>query len=259
MNEERVSTMIDYLSLRLSRFVSIAIVLIAMLQLQACSNTHATQKNKFGEEVMLLGHDPVAYFTAGKPTRGDPALKSTLPGRTYYFASAANKQSFDANPTKFEPQYGAFCSSGVSYGIKWNTDPTEWEIVDGKLYIFGDILGREAWKLDIPWSIKTGDQMWAEVKDSGWRMESLLRWTVKKVPWYKNGREIRDAWAKKHPDREWPKYDTGSFWASFTKGPGWRAREGYGPQPVLGFVGEDACPPACAGTVSQGFTASWPR
>jgi YHS domain-containing protein len=229
-----------------------AAVAFAASQLQGCANHFATQKNGLGEDVMLLGHDPVAYFTTGKPTYGNPAIKSTLPGRTYYFASDANKKLFDASPDKYEPQYGAFCASGASYGIKWNTDPTSWEIVDGKLYVFGDILGKEAWKLDIPWSIRTGDQMWAEAKDAGWRTQSLWRWTFK-VPWYKTGKDIRDAWVQKHPGREWPKYDTGSFWSSFFKGPGWRAREGYGPQPVVGFVGEDPCPPACPGAVSKGF------
>lgn len=234
------------------RNLAILLALATLVCLQGCANNWATQQNRHGEDVMLLGHDPVAYFTVGKPTRGNPDFKSSLPNRTYYFASADNKRLFDANPDKYEPQYGGFCSSGVSYGIKWNTDPTSWEMVDGKLYIFGDVLGREAWKLDIPWSIKTGDQQWAEVKDAGWRMQSLYRWTFK-VPWYKTGRDIRDEWAKKYPGREWPKYDTGSFWNSFTRGPGWRAREGFGPQPVVGFVGEDPCPPACPGTVSRGF------
>jgi hypothetical protein len=39
----------------------------------------------------------------------------------------------------------------------------------------------------------------------------------------------------------------------FLKGPGWRAREAYGPQPLVGFVGEDACPPACPGRQSKRF------
>ncbi len=228
------------------------LILAVVLALAGCANHFATQTNHRGEEVMLLGHDPVAYFTTGRPTRGHPGIVSHLSARSYYFASAENKRLFDANPAKYEPQYGGFCASGASYGIKWNTDPTSWEIVDGKLYIFGDILGEEAWKLDIPWSIRTGDTMWAEAKDRGWRTQSLYRWT-NKVPHYKTGPEIRAEWEKKNPNRTWPKYNTGSFWDSFFKGPGWRAREGFGTQPIVGFVGEDPCPPACAGSVSRGF------
>lgn len=65
-------------------------------------------KGSQGEDVMLLGHDPVAYFSSGKPLRGDPAIKTSLPERTYYFATADNKRVFDANPDKFEPQYRGF-------------------------------------------------------------------------------------------------------------------------------------------------------
>ena len=58
------------------------------------------------------------------------------------------------------------------------------------------------------------------------------------------------------PGRAPAAYDPGGMIANlFLKLPGWRAREGYGPQPVVGFVGEDACPPACAGAVSRRFGA----
>ena len=225
----------------------------AMINLQGCSNTHATMKNKLGEDVMLLGHDPVMYFTTGKPTYGDPAIKSSLPGRTYYFATQSNKQLFDASPDKYEPQFGGFCSSGATFGIKLGSDPTEFQIVDGKLYIFGDVLGHEAWSIDPAWNIKYGDQIWPEASVNGWRWQSLKRY-ANKVSWYKNTKDIRDGWAQKFPNRPMSSYDPGGMVNNlFLKDPGWRAREGFGPQPVVGFVGEDACPPACPGTVSRGF------
>ena len=39
---------------------------------------------------MLLGHDPVAYFTLGKPMRGYPAITATHEGKTYYFLNKNN-------------------------------------------------------------------------------------------------------------------------------------------------------------------------
>jgi YHS domain-containing protein len=239
--------------MRTLRFLYLGVLVFLLALLSACGTPYATQRTRAGQDVMLLGHDPVMYFSAGKSMRGNPAIQSTLPGRTYYFSSAANKASFDAAPDKFEPQYGGFCSSGAAYGIKLGSDPTEWRIVNGKLYMFGDVMGRYAWELDPAWNIERGDQMWPEAKDAGWRSQSLQRY-ASKVPWYKTGADIRKEFAQKHPGREWPQFDVGGMFSNlFLKEPGWRAREGFGGQPVVGLVVDDVCPPACAGTESQSF------
>jgi hypothetical protein len=230
----------------------VGLLLLAAV-LSACGTPSATQRNSAGQDVMLLGHDPVMYFTAGVSVRGDPKIQSTVAQRTYYFSNVANKRSFDAAPEKFEPQYGGFCASGAAYGIKLGSDPTEWRIADGRLYVFGDVLGRTAWEIDPAWNIERGDQMWPEAKDVGWRLQSLKRY-ASKVPWYKTGADIRQAFQAKHPGRAWPQFDAGGMLTNlFLKQPGWRAREGFSGQPVVGFVGEDACPPACPGSPSQAF------
>jgi YHS domain-containing protein len=237
------------------RFFHLIFFVIFILLVQGCGTPYATMKSKVGEDVMLLGHDPVAYFTDKQSMRGDPNIKTTLPGRTYYFSSEENKKQFLSAPENFEPQFGGFCSSGAAYAIKLGSDPTEWEIVNDKLYIFGDILGHEAWKLNREENIHHGDETWPEARDVGWRWQTLKRVTFK-VPWYKTGRDLGLEFGAKYPGREWPKYDVGSKWQNyFSKSPGWRAREGHGPQPVVGFVGEDECPPACPGTVSQPYAA----
>lgn len=225
----------------------------AVLTLAGCGTPNATMRNAKGQDVMLLGHDPVAYFTQGHSVRGDPAITSTLPGRTYYFVNAAHKSRFDAAPAQFEPQYGGFCASGAAFGIKLGSDPTEWRIVNGRLFIFGDVMGRTAWELDPAWNIEHGDQMWPEAKDAGWRGQSLKRY-AHKVPWYKTGVDIQREFAQQNPGKTWPQFQVGGMLDNlFFKAPGWRAREGFGGQPVVGFVGEDACPPACAGQPSQAF------
>ena len=146
-----------------------ALLSAAVVALAGCGTPFATMPTRAGDEVMLLGHDPVAYFSLAKPMRGDPAIKSTLPGRTYYFLSTANKQLFDAQPARYEPQYGGFCASGAAFALKLGSDPTEWHIVNEKLYIFGDIMGRTAWELDPAWNIRYGDETWPEARDQGWR------------------------------------------------------------------------------------------
>lgn len=241
------------MSQRIGAALLLPVLFAVAALLQGCGTTHATMANAAGEEVMLLGHDPVAYFTAGKPVRGDPAIRTTLPGRTYYFTSEDSRRTFLAAPERYEPQYGGFCSSGAAYGLKLGSDPTEWEIVAGRLYMFGDVLGREAWLLDPQWNIRRGDEMWPEARDQGWRLQTLARYW-NKVPWYKTGADIRREFTAKYPGREYPNFDVGGMFSNlFLKRPGWRAREGFGGQPVVGFVGMDPCPPACSGAPSEAF------
>lgn len=212
----------------------LALLLPLVVLLQACGTPYATVKNPRGQEVMLLGYDPVAYFTAGKPVRGSKEIASSLPERTYYFSSAEHKQLFDADPAKYEPQYGGFCSSGAAFALKLGSDPMSWEIYKGRLFIFGDVLGHEAWKLDRDWNIGHADQVWPEIRDAGWRGQSISRY-ANKVPWYKSGRDIREEYAKKYNGKPWPDYDVGSMFQNlFTKPPGWRAAEGFS-QPALGY------------------------
>jgi YHS domain-containing protein len=208
----------------------------AAIVLSGCGTTHATIQTSRGEQLMLLGHDPVAYFTDGKPVRGRHTLAASHEGRTYYFASPEHRAAFAAAPAKYEPQYGGFCSDGAPYAVKLGSDPTQFDVRDGRLFIFGDILGREMWLLDPAGNIAHADQLWPAIADKGWRWQSLKAW-VFKVPWYRTGPSLMEEWRAKNPGRT-IEYDTGGALNNLVfKYPGWRAREGFS-QPALGVPGE---------------------
>jgi YHS domain-containing protein len=213
--------------------LSCLILIMLALCLGGCGTHWATVKNSRGDHVMLLGHDPVAYFTTGKPTRGNKDITSTLPGRTYYFVSSEHKAMFDTAPAKYEPLYGGFCSNGAPYKVKLGSDPTEFEIVNGRLFIFGDILGREMWKLHRDENITNADRVWPEIADRGWRGASLSAF-ASKVPWYRTGKELHAEYERQNPGKKLT-YDPGGMVKNlFLKQPGWRAAEGFG-QPALGY------------------------
>jgi len=219
-----------------------------------CGTRHAVVADRNGEPLMLLGHDPVSYFTDAKAIRGDPAITARFDGDVYYFVSDEHRRMFVADPAKYAPQYGGFCSSGAAYGVKLGSDPTEWRILDGRLYIFGDVLGREYWLMDPRWHVEKADALWPEAGASGHRYQSLKRF-VDRVPWYKDGKTVHDEWQAAHPGQR-VDYDPGGVFTNlFVKYPGWRAREGH-QQPALGLVGVDACPPACVGAESKGYGAT---
>jgi YHS domain-containing protein len=213
----------------------LALIFIASL-LCGCGTTHATITTSRGEELMLLGYDPVAYFTDAKPVRGKHTIAATHEGRTYYFATPEHRAAFISTPAKFEPQYGGFCSNGAPYAVKMSSDPTQFEIRDGRLFIFGDVQGHEFWLLDEKENIAHADALWPEIRDKGWRAQSLKAWTFK-VPWYRTGRELMARWRAQHPGQE-INYDTGGMLENLLlKYPGWRAREGFS-QEALGVPGE---------------------
>jgi YHS domain-containing protein len=95
-------------------------------------------------KVALKGYDPVAYFTDGKPVKGDKAHSYDWDEARYLFANAKNKAAFASAPEKYAPQFGGLCATGLAFGKTVEADPQAWKIVDGKLYLFSSIKAKEA-------------------------------------------------------------------------------------------------------------------
>jgi YHS domain-containing protein len=111
------------------------------------------------------GFDVVAYFTEGKPTKGDAKLAAVHGAATYRFASQSNLAAFNANPDKYVPAYGGFCAYGVSVNAKFDGNPENWKIVDGKLYLNLDSGIQQAWLKDVPGNIKKAEAIWPGIKN----------------------------------------------------------------------------------------------
>ncbi|MFQ5435847.1 MAG: YHS domain-containing (seleno)protein [Anaerolineae bacterium] len=113
---------------------------------------------------MISGYDPVAYFAAGRPVRGNGYHTATHQGGTYLFANKDNQKKFEANPGKYAPQYGGYCAYGVSVGKKFYTDPNRWKIVEGKLYLNLDAGIQKKWNEDISGNITKADSHWVNIE-----------------------------------------------------------------------------------------------
>jgi YHS domain-containing protein len=114
--------------------------------------------------VALRGHDPVAYFTQGKPAQGRPEFKAVYQGSTFHFASAAHRDAFAADPARYAPQYGGFCAFGTAGGYKAAIDPQAWTIVGGKLYLNYNAAVQKQWSADIPGFVAKADRLWPTVR-----------------------------------------------------------------------------------------------
>ena len=113
----------------------------------------------------LVGYDPVAYFTDGKPMRGSGYHVTVHDGVTYVFTTEEHKKMFEANPQKYLPAYGGYCAYGVAVGKKFVIDPEAWKIVDGVLYLNLDKDIQRKWAKDIPGYIKKAEANWPKIKD----------------------------------------------------------------------------------------------
>ena len=141
------------------------------------------------DHLILFGADVVAYFTENRYIQGSPEYRSDYEGVAFHFASAENKALFDANPAAYLPQYGGYCANGISFGIPWGGNAEDFIVHDGKLYIFGGELSKQAFLLDWDRNLALADKYWEEEiqgNNSFWQRTKRL---IIRVPHYQTGDE----------------------------------------------------------------------
>ena len=120
----------------------------------------------FWGDVAIMGYDPVAYFADGRPIKGAEEFSHEWLGATWHFASAEHRDLFAADPVKFAPQYGGYCSWGMTDGGIDSADPEAWRIVDGKLYLLFSKDALANWEQDIPGKIAAAEATWPTALES---------------------------------------------------------------------------------------------
>nr|WP_217702143.1 YHS domain-containing (seleno)protein [Vibrio ostreicida] len=112
----------------------------------------------------LSGYDTVAYFTQGKPVKGDSQFQTEYQDANWYFASQEHLDAFKADPERYAPQYGGYCAWAVSAKNDFaSADPKQWAIVDGKLYLNYDAEVKSWWDDDRSGHIKQADINWPKL------------------------------------------------------------------------------------------------
>ena len=137
----------------------------AIIAIAFSSWAHASEQVEIDEnDVILAGHDAVAYFTEKKPVLGLAKYTSVHNGAIYRFSSAKNRDKFAKNPEKYAPQYGGFCAYGMTFGKKFEVDGKAFQVVDGKLYVNKNRSVYSTWKKDIPKHISEANSEWHTVE-----------------------------------------------------------------------------------------------
>jgi YHS domain-containing protein len=126
----------------------------------ACfSSALLAQSSPQSPQVSLKGHDPVSYFTDGRPVKGSASINYDFDEARYLFSSQKNRERFASSPERYTPQFAGLCATGLAYGMKAEADPTIWRIVDGKLYVFSNAGAREKFDQD-PSMLAKSQQNW---------------------------------------------------------------------------------------------------
>ncbi|KGY14353.1 YHS domain protein [Vibrio tubiashii] len=109
----------------------------------------------------VSGYDTVAYFTEGKPVKGDSKWQTEYKGADWLFSSQENLNKFKANPEAYAPQYGGYCAWAISEKNDFaSSDPNQWAIVDGKLYLNYNADVKSWWDEDRAGHISAADKNW---------------------------------------------------------------------------------------------------
>ena len=116
--------------------------------------------NKDRSGTALKGYDAVAYFTKGQALKGQAQFAHQWMSSRWLFASQENRDAFAADPAKYAPQFGGYCSWAVSQGYTAPIDPEAWKIVNGKLYLNYDKDIQRKWEKDMTRLIGEAERNW---------------------------------------------------------------------------------------------------
>lgn len=151
-----------------------ALFVAPLMATSKSSNTGIAAYNVDANSVAIHGYDTVAYFTEGKPVKGKSEFEYTWEAAKWHFASTTNRDLFKANPDRYAPRYGGYCSLGIAVGEYSDIDPEAFTIHDGKLYLSKVKRVRKLWQ-KAPEAYLVGSEYNWEKNRGGLRIHDNLR------------------------------------------------------------------------------------
>lgn len=142
----------------------ILLVTIAVAcMLSGCARTEGVVRvNMDADGRAVRGYDVVSFFAENAAIQGKPQIEYVWNGAKWLFSTEENLEKFRAEPERYAPQFGGYCSYAVSHGYTADGDPATWKVVDGKLYLNYNQKAKEAWEKEQEKFIKDGEHNWQE-------------------------------------------------------------------------------------------------
>ncbi len=136
--------------------------LIAMVSLwMLVSTTAAVSGRQFVENGLAVsGYDAVAYQSASGPVQGAVEFTLEWNGAIWRFLSAANRDAFQGDPSRYAPAYDGHCAYAVSEGRKSGGVLELWQIASGRLFLLCSKTAVEKWTTEFSVRLAQADQNW---------------------------------------------------------------------------------------------------
>lgn len=149
-----------------------------------------------GPPLMLEGHDAVAYVEEQAAVRGDPAIALAWSGVNWRFSSEARRAAFQADPWRFAPQFGGYCSQGIDQAIPWDGGggPDTWRIYRGRLYIFRSQAARDHFEMDTEIHLARAHAYWRNEVAGSHALAQRIKRLVFRVPHFRSERSLQQEW-----------------------------------------------------------------
>jgi len=172
-------------------------VAVAAAALSACGGSVNVVSEGGDANLMLAGHDPVAYFSAGMAVPGRIDIKTEHRDLTYRFASDEDRRQFISSPDRYVPQFGAFCAQHMAYAVPVPASAEIFKIIDGKLYLFADARAKLYFEMDQARNLDRASlSQYCQARDANWRFQAFKR-QMFRVPGYKSDAELADEYRKR--------------------------------------------------------------
>lgn len=147
---------------RMIRFVWVVCVMVSGWLAAPAASGGEVYTSLFSDKA-VGGYDPVSFFE-GRPAKGRSDIPFRHKGAVWLFASEKNRAAFQADPERYEPQYGGHCAWAAAQGERAPGDPAYWRIVDGRLYLNYSAKVQRDWEVDIPGFIGKADALWSRLR-----------------------------------------------------------------------------------------------
>jgi len=122
-------------------------------------NAFSADNNITSDGIGISGYDAVSFFNY-KPVKGNKIHTFEHQGVKYLFHSKENLIKFKEAPSLYIPQYGGYCSYGVSLGKKLSIDPLAYEVIQDKLYLLLNGATKKIWDKNKTSNILAADKNW---------------------------------------------------------------------------------------------------
>lgn len=143
-----------YIMKKLTRLIFILSLLIGGIQTVTAQCTKPMPTNRIlmntsgSGNVIIHEYDVVDYVISNRPVKGQASQSVYFNNAVYRFSTYANKEVFKREPVKYTPGFGGYCPVAASMGDVEDIENDQFEVYNGKLYLFMNKKAKEMWVKD---------------------------------------------------------------------------------------------------------------